>query len=285
MKLDDQRGRELATFKSKIPLLSPVAILSLAMFLLAGRPVLAQETEASSKARQVVDAAIQALGGKTYMDVYNAVGSGRYFMFSKGRKGFVRFSDWTHYKEPAKSRFQLGKGKRQTLTVYNLELNQGWVLEGLFDRKPIPEEEVKDFARMVKRDMDYLFRNRLEEDGLQMFYYGPDDVAGSGELEAVEFVDEVNDSVVVYFNTETHMPVKTESHFTDKVGVRHKVETEFYNWHVIKGVQTALRFDVYTDEELTQQRFFEEIDLNVPIPPEYFLEPAVKEKKEKKNKK
>jgi hypothetical protein len=259
-------------------------VMLLGMILLAaiGMPAWAAGLEEPSKALQVVNAAIEAMGGPAYRNVQNVSSSGRYFMFREGRKGFTRFADWTVYQDPVRWRFQLAKGKRQTLQVYNLGLNKGWVLEGLFKLEPVTEEDLKDFRRIVKRDMDYLLRNRLEEEGLKMFYYGPDDVAGSGELEAVEFLDEANDSVVIYFNRDSHLPVRTETQVTNRMGVRYKSETEFYNWHNIKGVLTPLRLDMLSDGELTQQRHIEELDYNVPIPESFFLEPEVKEEKKKK---
>ena len=57
------------------------------------------------------------------------------------------------------------------------------------------------------------------------------------DYEAVEFIDATNAAVVVFFDLESHLPMKLETHFTDKMGVRHKQEQEFSNWHVISGVR------------------------------------------------
>jgi len=114
---------------------------------------------------------------------------------------------------------------------------------------------------------------------VKLFYYGPDDVSGPGGNEAVELLDTDNHSVVIFFSVETHLPTKLEGGFVDKMGFHHKEETEFYNWHWIDGVYAPLRFDVYIDGETSQQRFLEELMFNQSIPPDYFLEPQVKEKK------
>ena len=99
----------------------------------------------------------------------------------------------------------------------------------------------------------------------------------AGEVEAVEFLDATNDSLVIFFDTKTHLPVKTETHNTDRVGVRHKQEQEFSNWHVIQGINTALRHDVYVDGEISRQRFIEELTYNPTFPPGHFEEPVVEE--------
>lgn len=266
-----------------LPFFSRIEI-RIACILLIGLSAVGWRSQgAPDRAAQVVQAAIDAMGGKAYLEVKNTVSHGRYFVFRDGRQGFSRFFDWTVYEEPVKSRFQLGNGKNAEVHVHNLELNKGWVKESAFDVREISEQEMEQFKETIKRDLDYLLRNRLDEEGMNEFYYGPDEIAGSGELEAVEFIDRSNDSVVVYFDRKTHLPNKVEGHFTDNLGLRHKEETEFYNWHEISGVLSPLRHDTFVDGELSSQMFLEELLINQVIPAEQFLEPEVKERK-KKNK-
>ena len=86
--------------------------------------------EQPAKAREVIAAAIEAMGGKNYLEVKNYHKVGRRFIFdNKGRRGFAPFQDWTVF-EPIKWRFQLGKDKRRQVQIYNLEIGKGWILEG-----------------------------------------------------------------------------------------------------------------------------------------------------------
>jgi len=245
-------------------------------FSLGGSAAGAQEEKSEAKAREVIATSIEAMGGEAYLNITHMMSHGRYFAFRKGRKAFARFHDWTVY-DPVKWRFQLGKGKDQTVQIFNLELGKAWTLEGKDYVEDIPEEAIQNFRRNSRKDMDLMLRERLNEEGMNLYYYGPNDVAGTGEVEAVEFLDSTNDSLVIFFDTRSHLPVKTETHYTDKVGVRHKQEQEFVNWHVIQGVNTALRHDVYVDGEVSTQRFIEELTYNPTIPKEYFEEPVVEE--------
>ncbi len=229
----------------------------------------------SAKAHEVIAAAIEAMGGKNYLEVRNYHKVGRYFIFdNRGRRNFTPFMDWTVF-EPIKSRFQLGKDKRRQVHIYNLEIGKGWILEGKSSVEEIPEEEIKEFEKDVQGDIDILLRDRVDEEGMSLFYYGPDDISGSGEYEAVDFLDASNKSVVIFFDLDSHLPLKMETHIINSVGVRLKQETDFENWHTIQGVHTPLRSDHYTDGEMSRQIFIEEITFNGDIPPEYFLEPVV----------
>ena len=251
----------------------------LAMILLLPAP--ARES-GDGKARKVIDAAVTAMGGDAYLEVRNSHSSGRYFFFRKGRKGFTRFRDWTVY-DPVKSRFVLGKNeKEQKVSVHNMELNKGWTLEGEFEVEEISEKELNSWIKGVRKDFNFLIKQRLDEDGMNLYYYGPDDIAGQGEFEAVEFLDASNNSVVVFFNLTSHLPEKVENEYTDDTGLRHKMEWEFYNWHTIQGVHTALRTDIYLDGNISQQLFVEDLAYNQQIPESQFLEPAIDEKKKAK---
>jgi hypothetical protein len=251
----------------------------LILLVLAGSSfsVLIAEESGESKARKVIEAAIEAMGGDAYRKVNSSHSYGRYFRFVKGRKSFARYNDWTVY-EPVKWRFQQGKGKNQYVMIYNLEQGKGWTLEGKDVIEDIPEDSIERFRRSTKEELDIMFRFRLDEEGMNLYYYGPDDIAGQGKYEAVEFLDMTNKSIVVFFDRKTHLPSKVETHSTDQMGVRHKEELELSNWHEIQGIKAALRFDFYVDEEISWQRFLEGITFDPEIPPEYFLEPVVEEK-------
>lgn len=228
----------------------------------------------NERALEVIEAAIQAMGGDAYRN-FNAVQShGRVFTFRKGRKGFARFNDWTVY-NPVKSRFQLGEGKGQFVTIYNLELGQGWRLEGESTVEETTEEDLERFRQVVKKDLHYLLKQRLHEEGMSLFYFGPDEIANSGSLEAVEFLDATNQSIVVFFDRKTHLPSKLETTSTDSAGIRHEEEVEFSNWHVIEGVKTYLRTDYFVDGEVSQQTFVEELQFDPPVDNSLFVRPVV----------
>ncbi|MEE8349068.1 MAG: hypothetical protein V3R94_05840 [Acidobacteriota bacterium] len=245
------------------------------LVLLLLTPSSARAQDPPDKARDVIAAAIEAMGGQNYLGFKNYHRQGRYFIFDKrGRQGFSQFLDWTVLK-PIKWRFQLGEGKRREVTIYNLELMEGWSLEGKNSVEEVSEKELMDFEKDVLRDIDVLLRSRVEEEGMHLYYYGSDEVTGSGEVEAVEFLDATNSSVVIFFDLQNHLPTKLETTVTNPVGIRQKKETEFYNWHTIQGIHTPLRTDHFTDGEKSQQIFVEEISYNVAIPASHFLEPVV----------
>jgi hypothetical protein len=232
-----------------------------------------------SKAMEVIAAAIEAMGGEKYSSVENIQTTGRYFVFKNARtRGFAAYRDWTVL-APVKWRFEMGPAKRHDVTIYNLELGQGWKYDGRETIEPASQQELDDFRRSAKLDIELLLRQRVSEEGMNLYYYGPSDIAGTGEFEAVEFLDSKNDSAVVFFDRRTRLPSKVETQFTDKFGIRHKQEVEYFNWHLIDGVRIPLRVDVSVDNELSQQRHIEKVSFNQVLPEEFFLEPKIEKKK------
>jgi hypothetical protein len=232
-----------------------------------------------AKAKEAIARAIEAMGGERYTGVQNVQTNGRYFVFQKARtRGFAPYRDWTVF-SPVKWRFELGPLKRYDVTVYNLELGQGWKYDGRETIEPASQEELDDFKRAAKLDLDVLLRQRIDEEGMSLFYYGPNDIAGTGEFEAVEFLDSKNDSAVVFFELRSRLPSKVETQFTDKFGIRRKQEVEYFNWHLIDGVRFPLRVDVSVDNQLSQQRHIEKVSFNQSLPEAFFLEPKIEKKK------
>ena len=254
------------------------AFCSSLMLALTCSGLLAAPADPDSKAQAVVNRAIEAMGGEVYLAVNRIHSRGRYFHFGRHGKAFSRFEDWTVL-DPVKWRFQLGDGKRAYTQIFNLEVEKGWTLEREVEIEEAPSEELDGFRRMAKQDIDVILRHRRDEEGMNLYYYGPDEIAGQGEYEAVEFLDGTNDSVIIFFNLRTGLPEKVETSTTNKMGVRIKIETEYSNWHEIQGVRVPLNLETFADGVTTTQRFIEEITFNENFPADLFQRPVIVKKK------
>lgn len=229
------------------------------------------------KALQAIQSAIEARGGQAYLSMSTQFNRGNWFAFGRHgeRSGLVRFFEWIHF-EPLKYCIQFGTGGRQSVTVYNLAIGKGWNKEGKKYVEELPEEDLEDFRKSAKHDLDVVLRKRVHEQGVKLFFYGADEVTGGGNFVAVELLDESNDSVVVYFDRDTHLPARMEYPSVDKLGNRHKRSEEYINWHEVAGVQVPLRIDFFQDGNPTRQRHLVESQVNPSIPESQFLEPEVK---------
>ncbi len=230
-------------------------------------------------AREVIAKAIQTLGGDAYLRAKTQSSNGNWFAFDRHgrRSGLVKYWEDIHF-DPLKWRFQRGKGGRQVVQVYNLEVNKGWRKEGKSYVEELPEDRVESFRKSARHDLNILLKVRANEEGNRLFYYGPDDITGDGSFEAIEFLDEANDSTIVYFKRyKDYLPARVEYTVTDAEGNRHKTEEEFYNWHKMDGVLVPMRIDISRNGQVIEQRHAYTVTVNQPIPSSRFLKPPVKD--------
>lgn len=224
--------------------------------------------------RKLFEDAIQTMGGDAFLKVTDMVSEGNYFLFNNegASSGIIKFSDYTML--PDKSRFELGNRKKEReITVFNLGKNEGWILEGQKETREATPEEMKDFQREVKHSIDTLLRSGYKDPENKLFYLGP----GEGRevtLEMVKVVDPENDEVTIYFDRISKLPAKTEYWSVNKRGVRERHIQEFSQWHMIQGVNTALRTDGYINKRRSFQSFILKITYNNNLSEAFFPKPV-----------
>jgi hypothetical protein len=231
-------------------------------------------SQSEDRSRKLFQDAIQAMGGDSFINVTDIVSEGRYFMFNLegDSSGLIRFSDYT--KLPDKSRYELGNRKKELdITVFNLEKNEGWILEGQKPTKAATPAEMKNFKRAVNHSLENIFRFRYKDPLNKLFYLG----AGEGRdvmLDMVKIIDPENDEVIVYFDRISKLPAKIESREVDNKGLRLRVVDEYSQWSMKQGVNTPLRIDGYANGRRSSQRFIEKIQYNNNLQDNFFSKPV-----------
>jgi hypothetical protein len=250
-------------------LLQPfLALAALVGILLA--PARGQDEE---KIRKLFEDAIAALGGETYLKVTDIVTEGNYFVFNRDgdSSGLIKYNDWT--KLPDKSRNEIGnKKKLRDVTVFNLETNQGWILEGQKETRDATPEEMKAFRKLVKHAIDNIIRARWKDPANKLFYLGP----GEGKdvrYEQVQILDPENDTVTVFFDRLKKLPARIEYKDVSPRGTQLREVEEYDQWHVIQGINTPLRVDRFSNGRKSSQLFITQITYNTNPPESLFSKP------------
>ncbi len=226
------------------------------------------------KIQKLYQDAVQALGGDTYLNVKDITSEGNLFAFNRegDSSGQIKYSAFS--KLPDKNRFEVGyKKKARDITVFDLEKNEGWILDYPKDVRAATPQEMKDFKDVEKHDIETIFRFRWKDPANKLFYLG----AGEGNdvtLEMVKILDPDNDEVTVYFDRISKLPAKIEYRGVNaKTGIQERHVREFSQWHVIEGVNTPLRIDTYLNGKTSSQRFVLKIDYNTNVPDSVFTKP------------
>jgi hypothetical protein len=125
-------------------------------------------------AKKLFQEAIQIMGGDAFLNAEDMVSEGQFFVFNNegDSSGLIKFSDYT--KLPDKSRHESGNRKKELdITVFNLEKNEGWIVEGQKGVREAKPEEMRNFRGVVKHNIDTIFRYRYKDPANKLFYLGP----------------------------------------------------------------------------------------------------------------
>lgn len=248
---------------------------------LAGSPrAAAQEQEplmpdeSAAKAKQLLQQAIQALGGSAYLNVHDVTCTGRLGQFghSGDLNGFEKFIDYA--KPPDKDRTE-NLPKQNIVTVMNG--NQGWSL----DRGGVSEAPTADVAQFQednKTDIDYILRNRLKEPDMIFRYAGPD-IVDLHEAEWVELIDSENRTIRIALEKYTHLPLrKVITTRAPVAGVKWDVVEYYSNYHPISGIQTPFQIARERNGIKVYQVFFEGCTYNTNLSDSLFTKESLDER-------
>jgi hypothetical protein len=248
------------------------AIGFLAASLAAGQPARAQSPEvltpeqSTTKAKELLQQAIAALGGPAYLNVRDQDCIARLSLF--GHSGDLTGYETIHdlWIFPDKNRTEYSK-KGNIVDVYNG--NQGWTLDkgGV---QEVPAAAMDDFKEQLQKDIDNLLRYRLKEEGM-IFRYGGSDILDLKQVEWVEVVDRERRTLRLALDRQTHMTERAAVPPRNPTTRERTEEMIFYsNYHPMQGVQTPFQITRERNGIKVYQVFFTSCRYNSSVSAELF---------------
>ena len=237
-------------------------------------PLLAQ-TQAQIKGKQVVDAALAALGGQNFLQMHTRVASGRVYSFFRDQlSGLDLATVYTEYLDPKpakglalRERQLLGKKKDYS---YLFLPDQGWDVTWRGAR-PIADENWHRYVRSTENDILYLLRTRYNEPGLEFDYVG-DQVYLSRHIEAVDITDAQSRTLHVFFDYNSKLPMREAFEWLDPLTKERNEEVYTFDKYRDIGGGVQWPFDIQRERNGYKafQFFADKITANAPIPAETF---------------
>jgi hypothetical protein len=237
--------------------------------------------QSAAKAKQLLNQAIEALGGSTYLNVHDSTCEGRLGSFDHSGQltGFGHFID---YEVPPDKERQENLPKRNIIEVYNG--NKGWDLDrgGVSEA---PQVDVVDFQETAKKDLFNILRQRIHEPGM-VFRYGGSDIVDLREVDWVELVDSDNRTIRIAILQSSHLPIRKVADTRDPKTRMKSKEIEYYsNYHPLDGVQTAFQLTRERNGIKIFQAFFDKCDYNTGLSDSLFTKESLEDRWAKVGKK
>ena len=263
------------------------AVWCIALLLVVVRLVPAQENtvlmpeQSGAKAKELIQQAIDALGGSAYLNVRDMTCTGRAGQFSHSGE-LNGFETFINYVEPPTMDRTENLPQHNLIDVYNGD--KGWTL----DRGGVSEAAMTDLARFqdnIRKDLFNILKNRVHEDGM-IFRYAGVDIVDLHEVDWVVMVDADDRTIRIAFERQSHLPLRKiiQSRDPNTRNVTEEIEL-FSNYHPISGIQTPFQIERDRNGTKIYQIFFDKCDYNTGLSASLFTKESLDERWEKIGKK
>jgi hypothetical protein len=236
----------------------------------------------ATKGKQIIAQAIAALGGERFLQMQNRVASGRiYSFFHDELNGLDVVKTYSEYlpQKPEKGvalREREVLGKKQDYS-YLFLMNQAWDVT-YRGARPVDDETWERYVRTTENDIFYILRIRHDEPGMTYDYVGSD-VNFSTHVEIVDITDGRNQTVRVYFDHNTMLPVRETYTWMDADTKQRNDAVTQYDKYRDAGGGVMWPFTIQRERNgyKTYQMFAASVQVNQPMPPKIFeLPPGAK---------
>jgi hypothetical protein len=232
----------------------------------------------AERGRQVIDAAVKALGGPAFLEMKDRVESGRGYVFARNNlSGLARLKIYTRYlvrPEPPPVGF-IGVRERQAqgkdedvVSLFTPEECYETTYRGA---KPLPPDMVNRWKESLLHNILYILRMRLGEPGLTFDFMGTE-IFENQPVDIVNVVDAENRQVKVYFHQTLHVPVRQEWSRRDPLTKDLLREvTVFSKWKEVKGgIQWPWVLRRERNGERIAEIYDEAVSINEDLPDNLF---------------
>lgn len=174
----------------------------------------ARAEDNAARGKRIADEALAALGGEKFLAMKDRTEAGRAYSFYHSQlSGLAKMRVYTRYltrPEPPKAGFfglreRQAQGEKEDIYVL---LTETECYETTYrGAKPVAEETVNRWRESALHNILYIFRQRLGEPGLRIDWKKTD-LYENMPTNIVEFSDDDNRIVTVWFHASTKLPLK-----------------------------------------------------------------------------
>ncbi len=222
--------------------------------------------ENAQKARTILNEMIQALGGPAYLNVQDMQQEGRSYAYYNGKPNSLGVLFWRSWKFPDKDRTELTK-QRDVVYIFNGDKGYEVSYKGTAAAEP---DSLHDYLRRRNHSLETVLRIWLPDPKTALFYDGTA-IAEQKHCDSVTLMNAQADSVTIFIDSHTHLPVKKTFEWRDPSDRLKNEEGEIYdNFRLVQGVLTPHTLLRTHNGDTTNQRFLTSVKYNVGIPDSQF---------------
>jgi hypothetical protein len=214
--------------------------------------------ENANKAREIVDQGIKALGGQAYLTVRDREQQGRTYGFHAGRASGGGGPFWSFSEFPDKERVELTK-ERDIAEVFVGDKGYEITYKG---PHPVEKKDLEDYLRRRHFSLDTVLRNWVNDPSVLLLFDG-NAIAAQHPALQVTLINAQNESVSLYFDLDTHLPIKKSFEWRDPADRQKNLEEEVYdNYKPVSGIMAPYSVTRFFNGDMSNQRFLNSVTIN-----------------------
>jgi hypothetical protein len=232
-------------------------------------PAIALDKEAvqnSDKAKAIIEQGIQALGGQIYLTIRDREQQGRGYGFHHGNPTGGGGPFWSFSQFPDKERVEFTK-ERDIAQVFVGDKGYEITFKG---PHPVEQKDLDDYLRRRRFSLERVLRMWVNDPGVVMLFEG-NAIAAQHPAYQVTLVNAQNESVTLYFDTDSHLPIKKSFEWRDPVDKQKNLEEEVYdNYRPVSGIMAPYNVTRYFNGDMSNQRYLISVTINQGLDPAMF---------------
>jgi hypothetical protein len=240
------------------------AVASVAPAQNAGEDAVAKANE--KKARDILAAMVQALGGDRWLTLKNASFDGRTSSFYQGKPtgGIGDYFDVRQF--PDKERIELGK--KRDVAEFFLG-TAGWEVT-YRGKRALPQDQVDEYLRRRDHSVEAAVRVWLK-DPQTIVIFDKQSLVERHLADQVTLISPRNDSITIQTDAQTHLPLRRSFQWRDPLYKDKNEEAEEYDdYHLVDGIPTAFTTTRFHNGDMTSQRYLYRAAYNGNLPADIF---------------
>jgi hypothetical protein len=219
-----------------------------------------------AQARQMLDRAILAMGGRAFLSAKSLTTKGRVFFFQDGATaGLEPYQSWVMY--PDKRRFSYGKTKPVILINSG---DKGWELDryGLIAQ---PDQQLQGWILSNRYSIENLLRLRINEPGV-LIQMGKVDFVDNVPTQGIEITAPGGISVRLDLHRESSLPTRITYRVRNvKEDAWDEYSDAYSDYKAFNGVQTPMHVSRYLNGDRIGETFRNFAQYNEDYPANYFI--------------
>jgi hypothetical protein len=241
------------------------------LFLAAPHPMSTQTTDDSGaqnaqKARTVLNAMVQAMGGDAWLNLKNSMEHGHVAAFFHGQPDLGTTELWQFHAWPDRDRVEVTK-HRDVVEFYIGR--DGWEVT-YRGKKPMQKDLLDEYLRRRDHSIETAVKVWMKEPQTILVYEG-NTMTERHMAEQVTLISPQNESVTIQMDAQTHLPLRRSFQWRDPVYKDKNTDAEEYDdYHTIDGIPTPFSVTRFKEDEMVRQYYVDKVEYNRQLPDDFW---------------